>query len=498
MTKKDEVMFGFLSKKLKQGETTLILILLLQLAIHLKIGTNVFFIDEQTYLSEASWISEGLIPHRDFFLDRLPAFLFLLGPLYSISGGSFLFLRISIAAICLAITVMVFIIGERLFGKNVGRLSAAIFAISEPAFLSFMVMPDSLYALLSSAAFLILISEKLNRKDILFSGFLLGIILTIRQSGIFAILFVSLFLIYLFYQRKIQSAEIVVFLLASAIPTLSFFLFYAVVGGLDRLKFNLFYLSRYHFDLLPHAADKLVQFLLNSVDFIAWFQILFFLVMALAIHLRHNSLMPGSSKVTLLLIFALSGLLNFFPNTALNHILPLLPWASILMALCILSLKENDFSSIFLASLAMFLFFINFNSSIVMLTVTPNTSYGHISYNTFRSVSDYIKSHTSPDEKILAYDFLPIYHMSERLPDSYYQEAEFAYTNKDSEEEITQIIEQKKTRYIALVSSYYINYKVDKNMSAFVRLSEYLKENYTTESSFSNSDGPAILVLRRK
>ncbi|MEW5902485.1 MAG: glycosyltransferase family 39 protein, partial [Acidobacteriota bacterium] len=120
----------------------LALILAAQLAVHAHIGERAFFADEEGYLSTGWFASQGMLPHRDFFEVRPPLFIFLVGALLTISK-SLLFARLAMALVGMATTVVVFLLANRLFGKNTALLSAAIFALAGPGYGSFMVLPDS-------------------------------------------------------------------------------------------------------------------------------------------------------------------------------------------------------------------------------------------------------------------------------------------------------------------------------------------------------------------
>ena len=477
----------------------LLAILLLQFSLHLYIGTKIFFQDEQTYLSEADWVLKGLIPHRDFFLERPPGFIFFVFGIFLVLGKSMFAARMAMALVCMATTACVYLMGKKLFSPRTGLLAAALFAFTGPAYISFMVLSDSLIALFLALGFTVLIyNEGLDSKMIFLSGFILGANLTLRQSSI-PMIFLAAFLLWRQCRsdaRNRTAANLAVFFSGAILPCLLMVLLYVALGNLNELVYNsLFYSKGYLFSQMIdpfrenplHYATIVSTWLFIPISFL-----LLFLFGRIA----------NEQKTLFLAIMVISALPNVFPNFVANHLLPSNVGVSILAASIITeSIKKKDLLPI---AFVVFVVFMSATKLVLagymMFVSAPSTNLFGIPESVFLDSAGYINSHTSSEEKFLSFMHFPIYYLADRLPDSYFHYVDFFCSDETIEERIVSDLEKKGTKYVVLFRTDVSKVDRHTNIGFFCKgkLSTYLSENYHPEKVFLDQETKDSAVILRR
>jgi len=105
--------------------------------------------------------------------------------------------------------------------------------------------------------------------------------------------------------------------------------------------------------------------------------------------------------------------------------------------------------------------------------------------------ADYIRAHTSSEERIFAFPHCPIYHMADRLPASYYHQLAYKHAEPWIEQQIISDLEELETRYVI-----YLARSEDPMEYGF--LSPYLEENYHIEATFLENDRILHILRRNK
>ncbi len=177
-----------------------ILIMLIILVLIFKI----FFIqvrfvspDEGNHLYAAGLVLEGMMPYVDFNA-RQPLYLFTLSLLTAISGHSLFLVRIFPVLCNLGTAVFIFLIGKRLYSEKAGLIASAAFLLAPSSILWSSVVltePYSVMLLVVSMYFFI----KDDRKMMLVSGMFLGLAFLVRQSAVY---FLPVVIVWLFLQKK--------------------------------------------------------------------------------------------------------------------------------------------------------------------------------------------------------------------------------------------------------------------------------------------------------
>jgi len=139
--------------------------------------------DPGAYVLGARFISQGLVPYRDFVLVHPPLYDFVLAGIYRLFGYDFFYgryLSVALSAVCI---LLVFFLGRRLYGRRAGLVAAALFAV-EPMMVYFgrRIVQESLgITLVLSAVALVLLYVEKHRHWLLFvSGLFLGLAISAK------------------------------------------------------------------------------------------------------------------------------------------------------------------------------------------------------------------------------------------------------------------------------------------------------------------------------
>ena len=191
--------------------------------------------DEGNYFYDASMVSEGKVPFRDF-LTRAPVYIYMLSGFTGTFGESLLVARgFSVIVAALSI-IFVFGIGKELYGKRIGLLAAGIYALS-PFVIFFDVLgaTQPLQKLLIIAGMFLFVrglkSERLGYYVL--TGAFLGAAYLIRQST--AIFFLTIPIFVYAYTRSAGKAakRSVSVYLGAVLVSLPIFGFLASAAGFE-------------------------------------------------------------------------------------------------------------------------------------------------------------------------------------------------------------------------------------------------------------------------
>lgn len=416
--------------KQKHFIALLLLVLLLQVAIHAWIGNKWYFNDEHTYLSEGWLLTKGKIPFIDYHEIRPPLMELGVGAFFSIFGSSMETGRALALLAQLGTIVIVAFTARRLMDGYAALLAALLYSLMTPAFIGFQLLADPFLALFGMLA-AALSFKALSLKDKscnawwLAPGLVVGLAVATRQSGVWqaaAILCVAL--LACAKGKKIQSAGLA--FAGSLIPLSLLGAYYWLIGGLSQFLYGVF--------LGPAklASDFMeVRYLFSTNE-----TYLFFFIPLVAYFYYLNK-EKSAEKRSILLILGLTGaagVMAFFPNRSFFHLAPALPQLAIVMSLLIhrgpmAMLRKPIPALLYLIAIAGMLFFSALSWQCASSDGAVSGSYFYAEFDSQRFYETWrnIKENSSDGDVILGVPHVQPYFVAERMPASYYMSSGFWY-----------------------------------------------------------------------
>jgi len=144
-------------------------------------------LDEGIHLYDAKLITEGFVPFRDYF-TREPYYIYLLSFFVKIFGTDLLVSRLlSVIASTLTIPI-IYLLGKNIFSQKIGFIATIIFSLSP--FVIYNTYLGNLYGVYPFVLSLVFLSffyllKDTNKKNVLVSGFLLGLAVHFYRLTIF-------------------------------------------------------------------------------------------------------------------------------------------------------------------------------------------------------------------------------------------------------------------------------------------------------------------------
>jgi len=206
-------------------------------------------VDESTFLVIGNCIKDGSVLYQDVANNKPPGVFYLAAFVFSIVGKSFIAMRILTFVVHAASALLVFALGKKIAGRNVGMIASILFLIGV-YLLSFqgycyLTEPYVVFFCILSVSFFL--REKYYAKFI--AGLALGMGIVFKQTTIF--LFGVFFLFYLLqlrfkqYRTKeyvISSAKnLVIIFLGIAIPLLIVFIYFLAIGTAEGMLYYMLF-----------------------------------------------------------------------------------------------------------------------------------------------------------------------------------------------------------------------------------------------------------------
>ncbi len=177
----------------------LALIFLLAIIIRSNFLDISFERDEGTYSYMGQLVLDGKLPYQDYYSMKLPGIYYAYALLIGIFGSTVKGLHIGFLVVNLASIFLLYLLGKRLFGELGAVVSAAAFALLSltPGLSGFTCQSEHLLAFLVIAGALVLSRALEKEKAWLFiaAGVLMCLSFTIKQNGVFFILFGGFYII---------------------------------------------------------------------------------------------------------------------------------------------------------------------------------------------------------------------------------------------------------------------------------------------------------------
>ena len=461
-------------------------------------------VDESYFMFIGNSIIYGSIPYKDYIDIKPPGIYYLFALVFSAFGKSFYAAR-SVTFIFNALSaVIIFLIGRKLWNKETGMLSSILFliGISIPAYQGYYAMTATFMVFFGLLGVLLFFKSE-HWIYLIFCGILIGVSTLFKQSG-------GLFLatIVVFYLFKLWIPEnrtktylknsiknLFLIICGFSIPIIITAFYFWSIGALNGLvEWSFLFILKGYGSHLPSIRGLEYQFLTYSILWV------FSFVSILIIGYRFIKKRARESDIFTMIWLILS----IYPLTIRqfgHYYVQILPPACLLASISLLkiypvlslksiknALSNNDYFKIFVIVSVLLL----------MLSSIGATSYGEYRLQSSRSIrfdeqlntAEYIKSHTSPNEKILSFSYEPsIYFLSDRNPPTEYLYLGKPLFDEEYEYHVIDQIRENDVRYITVCNGRVVNGTSTQAQHIY----EFILENYEIEKSIGRFD-----IYRRK
>jgi dolichyl-phosphate-mannose-protein mannosyltransferase len=155
--------------------------------------------DEGEYAYAGQLMLQGINPYRLVYTVKLPGSFAAYAAIMAVFGQTSAGIRIGLIFVNAATTLLVFLLGQRLYGRLAGLLAGATYALfsTSPFVLGFAGHATHFVVFFAVAGILVLLRALESDKPWLFfaSGLLLGLAFLMKQPGLFFLLFASVYVI---------------------------------------------------------------------------------------------------------------------------------------------------------------------------------------------------------------------------------------------------------------------------------------------------------------
>ena len=171
--------------------------------------------DEGEYAYVGQLLLQGILPYTEAYNMKFPGIYFIYALILTIFGQTHTGIHLALVLVNIITSILLFLIGRRLFNNTVGIITASSFLIMtlSPKILGFWANSEHFVILPVTGGILLIlwVLEKRGLIGAFFSGLLLGTPFLIKQHGIFFTLF-GFICFCLIYLRKYPSFSKKVFL----------------------------------------------------------------------------------------------------------------------------------------------------------------------------------------------------------------------------------------------------------------------------------------------
>ncbi len=443
-------------------EHALVLVLLLQSALHLFLLNAPFQVDEGYFLSSSWFATQGKVFLIDVHGIRPPGTVLFGWFIFTLFGSSIDAARVGIALIQLLTSALVFLLGKEITSKRNSFLIAAAYALAEPALGGFRFLADPLLVFFGTASvfFLLKYMKKEESQDIVLSGLCVGWMLLVRQSSIYHFAFLILFL--LFARKRVFS-----FILAALLPIMLVALFYIEKGMMFEILQQMFSPSL-AFTFFSRLNDYFLLYFLLFIPVVLW-------VPEILKYIRTRK----KQELLLFYLWAVAGFLILFPEPLHIHLLQALPGVIFLTVLLPGKRKTNYIRYV---SAAAVLFFVLLSA---LFAFTGGKLFIEEEVKDLDELIQTIQSTTDENDSITAYPHFPLYLSAKRNAGSFYSTLMPHWISDNVRERALADLKGNKPKYF--IKSDELNYAPE--------ISYYVEKNYRKEKAFDYS-GFHITVYR--
>jgi len=376
--------------------------------------------DEGEFAYMGQLMLQGIPPYKLAFNMKLPGIYAAYALVMAVFGQTAAGIHLGILVVNLAAILMVFLLGKRLFDGYTGVVAAAAYAVMTvvPSFLGFAGHATHFVILLALCGILVMLRAIASRKLVyyLLSGLLIGLSFVVKQQGAFLGIFVGLFILWSGLRaRPIEPGRLVLrlalFTFGSALPFGLTCLWLKLVGVFDQFWFWTFQYARLYASeqSLSQGYHSFKAMVSMSISVSKWIWALGGI--GLLILLRDKSL---RGRAVFLAGFLLFSFLAVCPGMYFreHYWILMLPAVSLLAGLGVSSggrllkpLIGSPWSWMVPASILLIVLYIPLSDSAEFLfhaspTQAARMRYGDNPFPEAVEIAKYIKSHTSPSDRI--------------------------------------------------------------------------------------------------
>ncbi|MFH1448355.1 MAG: glycosyltransferase family 39 protein [Candidatus Micrarchaeota archaeon] len=459
-----------------KGMHLLTLILTIQFLAHYSLLSAPFQVDEGFYLTSAWLFTKGNIVIKDFFDVHPPGFSIFGGILFSLFGSSEQTARLAMAILQVLTTAMLFTLGKSVSDERTALIVSFVYALTEISFGGFRFLADGALVFLATSSVLALhfFLRKNNPQYLIAAGIFTGMMLCVRQSAVFHLLFLIGLLL---FTRKRHTNLFISF---SLLPPLIIAIFYIINGGFDRLiEYVFFTPSALSMSFLGRLKPHMVLYAVLFVPLVISFR-----------DFRKFITERNTRRTTdtlLIIVWALSGMTAFFPVPIFLHVLQALP---AIILLTYTSPQVRFVSPIWKHSSSLFRYLSTALFSTIMLFSLYTAYNGGMIFQEeqvtgMEEFRTYVHASTKENDTMLAYPHFPVYFFSGRVPASHYMVLLY-YFPEDARERVLSDIENNRPALFI---------KAD-NISFAPDIESYITSHYKHEKTFDYSWFHNISVYR--
>ncbi len=507
-----------------EGRTiwALLLILMLQLALNYFIGSRNFIIDEGQFLTYSWLSSNGWKMYVDYVDHHAPGLALLGEFLFRIFGVSLFIARITVNAVQLATTIVLFLLAKKMFDEKTALVSCIIFVFTSIVFggYAFTIQPFSAFFLIT-AVFLFYrayFEKKQNKKDLVLLGIVFGFAVVFRHSYFFALALFAVYGAALDLKNKKGLNDIAVRNLAIlsgfVIPVSLVVLWLYYQGSLSEAFYWIF---KYNQEVYTQTGYVVLPF--KSV----WTIIPLFSLLLL--------MHPFSNKKyqALFIMWFIVGVHELFPHAWPFHLMVLTPLVAIGLAKGAeyVKMRLGDYAVFFKQGVKSYsLGSVNTAKFFILFTGAAFVLFGYYSaiYNSFdecnlahgicyyQKVGEFIQQHSEKDESIFVAGFFPgVYFLSQRTPASRHLFFFAPGISSRIKNETMEDLKKNNPKYIVYGPgtddyNYYVKVENGKLVNApkfeenFHEFYEYMNEKYNIEKVYEveKADVGDIEILKRR
>jgi len=492
--------------------------------------------DESLYILAGKEVSEGSILYSEIYIDKPPALIYIFAFIISFCGINIQLIRFIIAVSNVLSTLMLFLITKRFYSQKEAIISAGLFSIliANPIFETYLGRTDSFMLLFSLMSLLIVLKalQESSYKYLILSGFCISISMLFKHPGVLIIpLLVFIILINnpnsnLITIEKIK--QIITLSIGIIIPLIITIAIMINMGAWDDMYLQTIHTWFSFGKSRTSSNSNIYSNIIMLIQTFNYFPIIFYVSITGLLMKCHSFYKNEFNKYqetkndsrfpifllflhlltnhykTLILIFWIT-IMTFFlliTPSRISYLIVLFPPMCIMSSSVIINLidevnlnfnNRDTNSSNLIKSFLMLLGLI-----LLIAPLTPDIYPGHFTGNEsiynqniqIIEASDYLKSHTSKEDKIYTFCYLPEIYLYTGLKPASLKYGTFQpnYVNapnaKEINDEIILDLIANKPKYIISVET--SRMEITENIGTwwdnYYDVVDHIKTNYNIEN----------------
>lgn len=416
-------------------------------------------VDESLFMFVGDTIIHGSIPYRDFIDNKPPGIFYLNALIFLFFSKSFYASRITLFIFNALSALIIYFLGKDMWREDVGRISSILFLVGiyNPLLDGYFVLTEQFMIFFGLLGVFIFLKSH-HWTYLLLAGFSWGIATLFKQSGILFLLIV--FIYYFLAMRNSKNRNSIyiyisiksLFLISFAffIPIFICILYFYRMGALYDFLFWVFiYFIEGNYGIKFNLWSLFLPSLTLSI---IWISAIISVIIIIYNFLTNNFKNNDLFIVIWLLLFSSTLIIRQFGHYLIQILPPLCILASItlkkLIPLFYLKNIKGAFSRKEIANILILVCITAMTLSTFFATIYfigNIASYSFQDINVQLNASNFIISHTSPNEKIFSYNGdCSIYLFSNRVPPIKYLYLPLVIDN----EAIIEQLNKSQVRYI--------------------------------------------------